>query len=112
MADEPCAGWVPNHALCPAWATYDPAVQAYADRVASRVIWAATGRQFGLCTVTVRPCWVPQEPLYQAFPVGYYGEGFWSLQGVSGGGVVVLANGGCACGSGCMCQPPQIALPG
>jgi hypothetical protein len=111
MADEPCTGWAPNHALCPAWAATDPAIQAYADRVASRVIWAATGRQYGLCAVTVRPCWTPQEPLYQSFPVGYYGEGYWGLQGVPGG-VVVFATGGCACASACLCQPPQIALPG
>lgn len=112
MADEPCAGWVPNHALCPAWASSTPEVQAYADRVASRVIWSATGRQFGLCEVTVRPCWAPLEPLYQAFPVGYYGEGFWSLQGISGGGVMLIGNGGCACSAACACQPPQIPLPG
>jgi hypothetical protein len=110
--DAPCSGWVPNHSLCGSWAALSAAQQAYADRVAIRVIWAATGRQFGLCPVTVRPCWVPQEPLYQAFPVGYYGEGYWSLQGVSGGGVVVLANGSCACSSGCACSPPQVALPG
>lgn len=112
MADEPCSGWVPNHALCSAWDSFTPEVQAYADRVASRVIWAATGRQFGLCDVTVRPCWVPSEPLYQAFPVGYYGEGFWSLQGTQGGGVTLLASGGCACSSGCACEPPQMPLPG
>lgn len=112
VSDEPCAGWSPNHALCSGWSGYDPAIQNYADRVASRVIWSATGRQFGLCTVTVRPCWAPVEPLYQAFPVGAYGEGFWSLQGTLGGGVVVTALGGCSCASVCGCRPPQIALPG
>jgi hypothetical protein len=111
MADEPCDGWTPNHALCTAWATFTPEIQAYADRVAARVIWSATGRQFGLCPVTVRPCWAPQEPLYQAFPVGYYGEGFWSLQGAPGG-VVVFATGWCACASACACSPPQMPLPG
>jgi hypothetical protein len=86
-------------------------VQAYADRVATRVIWAASGRQFGLCTRVVRPCWVPQEPLYQTFPVGYYGEGYWALQGVPSG-VVVYATNACACSNACMCKPPQVALPG
>jgi hypothetical protein len=111
MADEPCAGWSPNHDLCPDWGGFTPTTQAYADRVATRVIWAATGRQFGLCTTTVRPCWMPQEPLYQTFPVGYYGEGYWALNGVPGG-VVVFAVGGCACATACGCTPPQIALPG
>jgi hypothetical protein len=109
--DGPCSGWAPNHALCAAWSGFTPTTQTYADRVASRVIWSASGRQFGLCDVTVRPCWTPQQPLYQAFPVGYYGEGYWSLQGAPGG-VVVFAAGGCACNSACLCQPPQIALPG
>ena len=109
--DAPCAGWAPNHALCDAWSGFPAPTQAYADRVATRVIWTGSGRQFGLCDVTVRPCWTPQEPLYQTFPVGYYGEGYWSLQGVPGG-VVVFAANQCACHSACQCQPPQIALPG
>jgi hypothetical protein len=111
MADEPCSGWAPNHGLCPRWADFDAATQAYADEVATRVIWAATGRQFGLCTVTVRPCWSPQAPLYQAFPVGFYGEGFWTLQGVPGG-VQLIPGASCSCADACQCSPPQVPLPG
>lgn len=110
--DEPCTGWVPNTALCSTWSKLSDPQKAYALRTAIRVIWAATGRQFGLCPVTVRPCWVPQAPLYQAFPVNDYGEGYWSLQGVSGGVQVVQGAGVCACSTACMCAPPQVALPG
>jgi len=109
--DAPCAGWSPNTALCSKWSTYSADVQAYALRVATRVIWAATGRQFGLCAVTVRPCWSPQAPLYQAYPVGYYGEGYWTLLGTSGGGVQLIGASGCSCSSACQCSPPSIALP-
>jgi len=110
--EEPCTGWVPNHALCASWVNFSPDIQAYADRLATRVIWAATGRQFGLCDVTVRPCWSQQPALYQTFPVGYYGEGYWTLLGVSGGVIPVSMGGGCACASACGCSPPQVALPG
>ena len=109
--DEPCTGWAPNHALCDAWGGFSSTIQAYADRVATRVIWAATGRQFGLCATTVRPCWAPQPVLYQSFPVNAYGEGYWTLLGVPGG-VVPVSLAGCACTAGCACSPPQIALPG
>lgn len=110
--DQPCSGWAPNHALCAAWSGFSVATQAYADRVATRVVWAATGRQFGLCTVTVRPCWSPQLPAYQTYPVGSYGEGYWSLMGTVGGGVQVFPGALCACAGSCLCEPPQIALPG
>jgi hypothetical protein len=109
--DQPCAGWTPNTALCSKWGTFSAPIQQYALRVATRVIWAATGRQFGLCAETVRPCWSPQAPLYQAYPVGYYGEGYWTLLGTSGGGVQLIGASGCACSSACQCSPPSIALP-
>lgn len=111
MADQPCAGWVPNIALCSKWSTYSPTTQAYALRVATRVLWAATGRRFGLCSRTVRPCYAPQAPLYATYPVGYYGEGYWTLLGTSGGSVDLIGASGCACSSACQCRPPQIALP-
>lgn len=110
--DEPCSGWAPNHNLCAAWSGFSADTQAYADEVATRIIWAASGRQFGLCTVTVRPCWLQQLPLYQTYPVGTYGEGYWTLFGTPGGGVQVFPGSQCACSGACACQPPQIALPG
>jgi hypothetical protein len=38
------------------WATLTPEEQAAATAAATKVLWAATGRRYGLCPVTVRPC--------------------------------------------------------
>jgi hypothetical protein len=85
-------------------------VQAWATDLASLVLWAATGRQYGGCSQTIRPCWARQEPLYQTWPVGYDGEGYWGLRGAVGS--VVLIGGGCGCSASCVCSPSQVALPG
>jgi hypothetical protein len=39
-----------------------PAVVAQAKLAASQLMWALTGRQFGKCQVTVRPCGQPCDP--------------------------------------------------
>lgn len=109
----PCAGWVPDHSVCSDWTSFDADTQAYADAVAIQVIWAATGREFGLCDVTVRPCRPRADPLYQTFPVSY----FWGLAGV---GAEVAPNmagwsgvlDACGCGALCGCDIDDIHLPG
>ena len=43
----------------------DPVPQPIIDNakiVASQILWALTGRQFGLCTVTIRPCRMCNDP--------------------------------------------------
>lgn len=106
----PCAGWTPNTAVCSGWATYTPDVQAYASRFAIYVLFAATGRQFGLCPVVVRPCETPNPMLYRTYPVGAYGPEPYTLDGVAGGVVLGYLGGGDCPGGGC--SPPEIALPG
>lgn len=72
---SPC-GWTVTKCGCgQCWDTYNDTVRIMAESTAAMVMWAATGRQFGLCTVTVQPQ-VRHEllPGYQAFPVAY--EGF------------------------------------
>lgn len=109
--DTPClADWNITTGLCPSWSEVDPAVQAWATSLATLVLWAGTGRQFGGCPSTLRPCWARQEPLYQTWPVGYDGEGYWGLRGAVGS--VVLIGGGCGCSASCVCSPSQVALPG
>lgn len=111
MADEPCyASWAVAP-TCAAWSGYAPADQAWAVQLASFVLWAATGRQYGGCPVTVRPCWQRKAPLYQTWNVGLWGEGFWGLRGNVDGGVQLLG-GPCACTDGCGCRPDQLLLPG
>lgn len=113
--DQPGTGWAPNIALCSKWSTYSSDVQAYALRVATRVIWAATGRQYGLEQVLVRPSRPAQESLYRTYPVGFAGYGFWTLYGVNGGYQVL---GTCGCGpsaitgmSSCSCSGADLSIP-
>lgn len=109
--DEPCPGsWDITTGLCPSWGTFTPDTQEWATDVATLVLWAATGRQFGGCPKTVRPCWSRKAPLYQTWPVGTDGEGYWGLRGAVGS--VELIGGGCGCSASCMCSPSQLVLPG
>lgn len=107
--DGPCS-WSINTTLCPNWANYSAATIAWATGLASLVLWAATGRQYGGCPTTIRPCWARQAPLYQTWPVGFDGEGYWGLRGAVGS--VILIGGGCGCAASCICSPSQVAIPG
>lgn len=88
------------------WDTLTPAEQATASSVATFVIWAATGRQYGVCTNTVRPC-------------GAYcnDNGVWGYSWNDGTFFPYIFNGvwrNCWCGGpGCCCEPSQqLYLPG
>lgn len=105
----PCAGWSIDTGCCPDWDTYSPSLQLRATEYATMVMWAATGRRFGLCTHIVRPCGrtCQQEGVY-----GYYwSEGTW---------MPYIYNGAwrnCWCGangtSWCTCRRDcQVYLPG
>jgi hypothetical protein len=67
----PCA-WdlvIPSE-LCADWAGYAEPIKDSALWLASTYLWAATGRQYGTCPVTVRPSQANRAELaYQAFPV-------------------------------------------
>lgn len=56
--------------MCPDWTTYSADVRAAALHQATLFLWAATGRRFGPCPLTVRPsqgdC---VDPVYQTYPV-------------------------------------------
>jgi hypothetical protein len=91
------------------WVTLSPAMQASAAAYASLALWARTGRQYGLCPVTVRPCgrWCTDDG------VGgwYWGGGMFLPYIVDG----TWRNCWCGCngGSCCSCQPScQVYLPG
>lgn len=68
---SPCAWDVDPTEVCADWAGYTDATKANALALASMFLWAATGRRFGLCPVTVRPGQSRYlEPAgYQAYPV-------------------------------------------
>lgn len=112
MADEPCyASWTINTGVCKTWADYPAEDRAWATRLSIFILWAATGKRFGACPTTVRPCWQRQAPLYQTWNVGLQGEGYWGLRG-DGGSSVQLFGGYCGCSNGCACTPEQVMLPG
>jgi hypothetical protein len=92
--------------LCEDWPVYwtcdvsarSPEVTGYAVRAASRILWALSGRRFGQCTVTLRPCAddcgdFAEVPLW-GWTVGYSMPpwDFYRLPYCAGG-----------CGGGCSC---------
>lgn len=100
----PCDGWDPDTSCCPDWDTYTPELQASAINYATFVLWAATGRRFGLCTKTVRPCtgqFCNQDGVYGF----YWNEGTWFPYILNG----LWRNWTCGCGCSVNCQ---VYLPG
>jgi hypothetical protein len=100
----PCSGWNVDVGCCPDWDTYDASLQTAAAEYGAFTVWAATGRRFGVCPRTVRPCGktCSNQGIY-----GYYwSEGTW---------MPYILNGewrNFMCGCGC-CQPAcQVWLPG
>lgn len=118
--DTPCSGaligsdsgWAPNTSTCSTWSSYTPEVQDYALQFATFILWAATGRQFGLCTVQVRPVRHRTIPPYLTYPAMYDpwgGDGgtfSWGL--LASGGGTQLVNFAESCDG----SPPEILLPG
>jgi hypothetical protein len=84
------------------WTSYDPAVRERAAAAAALIMWAATGRRYGPCEVTVVPSGGRRPvPLYRTDEVG---GGYGISAPVIDGGVwynrPILEDGSC-CGSGC-----------
>jgi hypothetical protein len=113
-ATSPCDWELEESICCPDWSTYSEALQAQAQRWATYIMWAATGRQFNACEITVYPCgrdtagdmwwsnaggWWWDNGVY----VPYIWQGQWY-------------NAWCGCGSGpgCYSCKPKCAayLPG
>lgn len=105
----PCSWTIPDPLCCTvAWAATPPDVQAAAREYAAMVLWAATGRQFGLCEITVRPCGMRRCE-------SGLGE-FWGYDWSGGTWVPYIFNGqwfNCMCGALCCCEPRcQVRLMG
>jgi hypothetical protein len=104
----PCGWTIPDPLCCDEWETLDPAVQSSARDYAALILWAATGRQFGLCEVTVRPCGM--RPCADG-TLDFFGMG-WS----GGTWTPYVWNGtwyNCPCVGLCCCEPRcQIRLMG
>jgi hypothetical protein len=52
----PCASWPAQWGSCSALSTASPAATGQAVDAATEILHALSGRQFGACTVTLRPC--------------------------------------------------------
>lgn len=105
----PC-GWTITKCGCatggtPCWAGHSPATRDQAAALATTLMWAATGRRYGLCEVTVMPCNpAPSRGLYETYPVGG-GLGYDPLNGP--GSRVNIVNGqwyNNGCSGGCTCR--------
>jgi hypothetical protein len=104
----PCGWTIPDPLCCDEWETLDPVVQAAAGDYAALILWAATGRQFGLCEVTVRPCGMKRCDDGGAEFYGYdWSSGTWTPY---------IFNGtwyNCSCAGACCCDPRcQVRLMG
>lgn len=103
-----CVGTCNTSTNC--WNTYSPAVQARATAIAAYIMWAATGRRYGPCEITVMPagmCAGQPDPDtdYRTYPVGGYGGGL--LAPVVDGGRWYNRPAGTCCPGAC-----EIALDG
>jgi hypothetical protein len=105
---EPC-DWAINTDCCEKWDAADPALQDFAKRVAVELVWRLSGRRFGLCETTVRPCRrrcdQPRLPTWPPPP----GGGWWPV--LTGGSWINAACGSCRPDCSCA-ELCEITLPG
>lgn len=87
------------------WTDADPDDKAVAAELATNNLWALTGRVFGLCEVSVRPCFSPTD--YSTYR-GRSGSGADWFPGLVSGSWMP---GSCGCADGCN-HPSEVALPG
>lgn len=108
---SPCQNWSPSE-VCfhpPEGATEE--LQDFALQVATEILWRRSGRRYGLCAVTLRPCkrdclpagpWIPQ--LGSMSP-----SASWPFPALVGG---VWINIACGCRTGCSCtRVEEVVLP-
>lgn len=102
-----CAWTVPDPLCCDCWNTAEPAMKAQALDWASTVMYARTGRQFGVCEITVRPCMktacnLNGGWLWQMWNGSLWTPYLWQGQWFN-----------CFCGEVCCCEPRcQVQLDG
>jgi hypothetical protein len=113
-SEGPCT-WPIKTGCCPDWDTFDPEVQADATAWATEILWALSGRRFGPCTITVRPCGSTCNFAggWMTFPVFLDG----GTASAAGGWFPFVDRMGnwrnCACRGACSCEARcQVWLPG
>jgi hypothetical protein len=102
----PCEPW-PVTWTCTLAGNDSAAVTGIAARAATEALWALSGRQFGRCETTLRPC-AADCAGGELFP--WPGAGGWPTPALVGGDWVNLACG--ACPSDCTCTAlSEVLLP-
>ena len=103
----PCT-WEVTVDCCPDWDTYSADLQLAGAEYGALTVWAATGRRYGLCERTVRPCGRQCQNCTWGW---FWSEGTWRPYIFNG----EWRNCG-ACGAGfgcCSCRPTcEVWLPG
>lgn len=77
----PCSAWTPIWTCPDKIATASPVATGYAAQAATEIVWALSGRQFGLCSVTLRPCRKScfDSSWWSTFGGTWYGESAWGI---------------------------------
>lgn len=116
-ATQPC-GWTADSCGCSDKCLdgLAPHALAFALDAAAHVMWAATGRRYGLCEVEVLPC-NPRAtlPLYETYPVAGGRAGYDPFGSLAGAAGPVLQGGTWrnSCSGGCRCTAAcEVPLPG
>lgn len=107
----PCADW-PVKWMCDV-SCVSPSITGSAVRMATETLWALSGRQFGLCEVTLRPC--RRECDEFAWPFGWSdvfpGQSGFVRPALIAGQWYNLTCGECS-GNTCSCTPiSEVLLP-
>lgn len=95
----PCSDWETYWTCDPS--SYSPVLTGYAATFATRTLWALSGRRFGTCTVTLRPCRYDCMENWNAYPLWDWPTGYsmppwdWYTVPYSCGS----CPGNCSCGS-------------
>lgn len=102
-----CESWEPVWTC--ALPTDNSAVSGTAIEMASEVLWSLTARQFGLCTVTLRPC---RRDCYNG-TANWHEYGTYPTPALIDGLWFNVACGGGNCDDGCSCtRVSTVTLPG
>lgn len=101
----PCQNWPPI--WCVAIPTGGPLTTGFALQAATEVLWARSGRQFGECEVTLRPC---RRTCFNGDVSGWNDltGARWPFPTLVGGSWFNLACGGC--GDTCACATLEEAM--
>lgn len=97
----PCGWTIPDPLCSDTWAAVPADVKSAARDYAALVLWGATGREFGLCEITVRPCGFRKcgDELWN----------WWGFSWASGTWMPYIWQGtwfnGCVCPGICCCDP-------